>query len=560
MISKIIIKNKDICVSSNSSIRHALKIIQKNSERICFVINKDNSLNASLSDGDIRRGLISGKKLEDTISKVKYTKFKFLKVNSSADEAYNQFTKKINILPVLDRKKKFLGIIRKQDLVPFLDIKSKKILIVGLGYVGLTLSLVLADTGFKVIGYDKNKKVLKKISKKKSPFYEKGLERYLEENYKNNFEVSNKPVTSDVYIISVGTPLKNNNMPDLSSLKKSILEICPLLKSQDLIILRSTVPVGCTRNLVINLIEKKTKLKFGKDLFISFCPERTVEGQAIEELKRLPQIVGNYCKKSSELTQKIFSEYNSTVIDVDSLEAAELAKLIDNSYRDTIFAYSNQLSKLSEKLNLNLVDIIEKVNLGYQRNNIPKPSPGVGGPCLSKDSYILSSNFNDLKIGSENLILLSRKVNESMVHNLFLRIKKKLKLLKKNQNCKIFITGFAFKGFPETSDMRSSTTLDLLYLLKKNKFSNIWGHDYMVNSKDLKKFKIRTCSIDQGFKDADAVLIMNNHQNYADLNIYKLLKKINKPSLFLDSWQIFEPLEIEGISGVSYLSVGSNKC
>ena len=73
--------------------------------------------------------------------------------------------------------------------------------------------------------------------------------------------------------------------------------------------------------------------------------------------------------------------------------------------------------------------------------------------------------------------------------------------------------------------MRSSTTLDLLYLLKKNKFSNIWGHDYMVNSKDLKKFKIRTCSIDQGFKDADAVLIMNNHQNYADLNIYKLLKK-----------------------------------
>ena len=344
----------------------------------------------------------------------------------------------------------------------------------------------------------------------------------------------------------------------MSHLRKSILDICPYLKSQDLIILRSTVPVGCTRDLVVKLIEQKTKLKFGKDLFISFCPERTAEGQAIDELKRLPQIVGNYCKKSSELTKKIFSEYNSTVIEVENLEAAELAKLIDNSYRDTIFAYSNQLSKLSEKLNLNLVDIIEKVNLGYQRNNIPKPSPGVGGPCLSKDSYILSSNFNELKIGSENLILLSRKVNESMTYNLFSRIKRKLKLLKKNQDCKIFITGFAFKGSPETSDMRSSTTLDLLHLLKKNKFSNIWGHDYKVNSKDLKSLKIRTCSIDQGFKDADAVLIMNNHQNYANLNIYKLLKKINKPSLFLDSWQIFEPLEIESINGVSYLSVGNN--
>ena len=253
----------------------------------------------------------------------------------------------------------------------------------------------------------------------------------------------------------------------MSNLRKSILDICPHLKSQDLIILRSTVPVGCTRDLVVKLIEQKTKLKFGKDLFISFCPERTVEGQAIDELKRLPQIVGNYCKKSSELTKKIFSEYNSTVIEVENLEAAELAKLIDNSYRDTIFAYSNQLSKLSEKLNLNLVDIIEKVNLGYQRNNIPKPSPGVGGPCLSKDSYILSSNFNELKIGSEKLILLSRKVNESMIYNLFSRIKRKLKLLKKNKDCKIFITGFAFKGSPETSDMRSSTTLDLLHLLKK---------------------------------------------------------------------------------------------
>ena len=120
------------------------------------------------------------------------------------------------------------------------------------------------------------------------------------------------------------------------------------------------------------------------------------------------------------------------------------------------------------------------------------------------------------------------------------------------------MTGFAFKGFPETSDMRSSTTLDLLHLLKKNKYSNIWGHDYKVSSKHLKNLKIRTCSIDQGFKDADAVLIMNNHQNYEKLNIYKLLKKINKPILFLDSWQIFEPLEINSINGISYISVGKN--
>ena len=100
-------------------------------------------------------------------------------------------------------------------------------------------------------------------------------------------------------------------------------------------------------DLVVKLIEQKQNLNLGK-IYLFHLSERTAEGQAIDELKRLPQIVGNYCKKSSELTKKIFSEYNSTVIEVENLEAAELVKLIDNSYRDTIFAYSNQLSKLSE--------------------------------------------------------------------------------------------------------------------------------------------------------------------------------------------------------------------
>ena len=172
MISNIII-NKDICVLPNSSIKNALKVIQKNSERICFVINKNNTLIASISDGDIRRGLIAGKKLEDKINNIKNTKYKFLQIDLSPDEAYKKFPKNINLLPVIGKKRKFLGIIRKQDLVPYLDIKSKKILILGLGYVGLTLALVLAETGFKVVGYDKNKKLLNKISKKNHHFMKK---------------------------------------------------------------------------------------------------------------------------------------------------------------------------------------------------------------------------------------------------------------------------------------------------------------------------------------------------------------------------------------------------
>ncbi len=546
-----------LTIKENSQIKDAIKIIQLNSERICFVINKKDKLISSISDGDIRRGLLRGYKLNEKITKVQNKNFSFIQHGFSIDEAYKKFVGKVNILPVIDQNGTFKGIARKHEIIPFLDIKSKKILVIGLGYVGLTLSLVLSESGFEVVGYDKNNKLLELIRKKKAPFYEKGLERYLEENLNKNFSVSNKPILSDVYIITVGTPLSNNKKkPDLSILKKSILNICGLLKKQDLIILRSTVPVGCTRNFVASLIEKKTNLKFGKDIFLAFCPERTIEGQAIEELKKLPQIVGSYCKKSSELSKRIFSEYNYTVVEVSNLESAELSKLIDNSYRDTVFAYTNQLALLTEKLKLNLVEIVDKVNLGYQRNKIPKPSPGVGGPCLSKDSYILSDSFEKNFISKNNIIYQARVANENMINAIYKRISLILKKLKKSKSSKIFITGFAFKGNPETSDIRSSTTISLLNFFKKNKYSNIWGHDFKLDNKDIKKLGVKPCSIKNGFNKADAILIMNNNKKYEDLNITNLLKNTKKPILFYDSWQLFDPLELKNIKGVEYASVG----
>ena len=548
---------KKITISEQSSIKDAIKLIQANSERVCFVVNKRKVMLSSVSDGDVRRGLIKGYKLSDKVKKIQNKNFNFLQYGFSMEEAYRKFLGKINVLPVIDENGKFKGIARKHDVVPFLDIKSKKILVIGLGYVGLTLSLVLAESGFEVVGYDKNQKLLNTINKKKAPFYEKGLERYLEENLNNNFNVTNKPLISDVYIITVGTPLsKNKKQPDLTILKKSVLDICMLLKKNDLIILRSTVPVGCTRNFVAALIEKETKLKFGKDIFLSFCPERTIEGKAIEELKKLPQIVGSYCKKSSELSKRIFSEYNYTVVEVSNLESAELSKLIDNSFRDTVFAYSNQLALLTEKLNLNLVEIVDKVNLGYKRNKIPKPSPGVGGPCLSKDSYILSNSFEKNKIGKNNIIYNARLANERMIKEIFISLKKILKKLNKKKNSKIFITGFAFKGNPETSDIRMSTTVSLLDIFKKNKFNNIWGHDFKLEKNEIKKLGIKSCSLEKGFLNADAILIMNNNKKYEDLNILNLFKKAKKPLLFYDSWQLFDPLEIKNIKGITYASVG----
>ena len=189
---------KEIIIKQNSSIKEALKIISNNEERVCFVVDKNNKLIASLSDGDIRQGLLKDINTKDKISKVYNKNYVALQQGYNVEDAYKKFSKKLAVIPVINYEGKICDVIKKHHIVPFLDIKSKKILVVGLGYVGLTLSLVLAESGFNVIGYDKNKKLVDKIKNKKSPFYEKGIEKYLEDNVNKNLEIVNQPTPSDI--------------------------------------------------------------------------------------------------------------------------------------------------------------------------------------------------------------------------------------------------------------------------------------------------------------------------------------------------------------------------
>ena len=139
---------------------------------------------------------------------------------------------------------------------------------------------------------------------------------------------------------------------------------------------------------------------------------------------------------------------------MNDLESSEMCKLLDNTYRDTIFAYSNQMALLSEKIGLNLSQLIDKVNIGYERNKIPKPSPGVGGPCLTKDPYILNYNFKKAGLRAD-VSMSARKINELMVYSIVKKVKRFLKNTNKNiKTSKIFILGLSFKGNPETSDTR----------------------------------------------------------------------------------------------------------
>ena len=550
-------KFEHLCVSEKSTIVSSMQVIEKGKERLCLVINKKGTLIRVVSDGDIRRAIINGKNLTDSILDV-HNKDPLVVRDTNPEKAFEHLSKWVTVIPVVNIENKLIGISRLKE-GGINNIRQRSVAILGLGYVGLTLAVILAENGFNVTGFDKNKELVNKLKDKEIPFYEDGLENLVDAHVNNSLKPTYfaDEILADIYIITVGTPiLPDSKKPDTEYIKNAVKVIAYKLKLDDLVILRSTVPVGCTREIVIPILEQISGLKAGREFFVSYCPERTAEGRALTELRELPQIVGGVDHASRQLSIRFFNENTHTVIDVGSLESAEMCKLLDNTYRDAMFGYANQMATFAEKLGLNLKELVNKVNIGYDRNRIPLPSPGVGGPCLSKDPYILIDNF--AKVGLEcEVTSAARKINESAPKNIFDRCHVVLKSVGKNLlKEKIFIVGFAFKGNPVTSDLRDSTTLWFLDYLRKQKAENIWGYDPVVSQNDLENVGVKPCNIEDGFKSSSIVFIMNNHSSYTNLNINSLLETMNKPALFYDGWNMFSHQDVESISGIHYLAVG----
>ena len=414
----------------------------------------------------------------------------------------------------------------------------QKVCIVGVGYVGLTLGVILADKGFQVTGFDTNKEIVGQLKQGKSHFFEKGLTAMLKKHVGKNFHVTSEIPDEkfDAFVISVGTPFDTKGeKPIVDYLINGTKQVINMLTDDALVIIRSTVPLGGTRSIVKPLLDET-----GKRYSLAFCPERTAEGAALRELVELPQIIGGLDNKSVEKAFSLFRKITPTIVEVESLEAAEMVKLINNSFRDLNFAFANEIALICEKLKLNPFKTIAAANLGYPRSNVPKPGL-TGGTCLKKDPYILSDfamrNGYDVK-----LISAGRKLNEYIPHHIANIVKEHLKNSDKTPaERKIFITGFAFKGNPENDDVRDSLTLDLVEKLKSFDFKNISGHDFVVNDNQLKELNVKPCSIEEGFNQADCVIIANNHKSYSNLDIENLVLKMNKKSLVIDCWHNFDP-------------------
>ena len=429
--------------------------------------------------------------------------------------------------------------------------------VLGLGYVGLTLTITLRECGVPVYGVDVNHSVVSGINTAHPHFYERGLESLLRKHHKQGFlcfRAIPDDANIDTYIIAVGTAVRHKQ-PDFTELKSTSIGIGKRLKEGDVVILRSTVPVGSTREFVVHILEEESGLTAGEDFFVAFAPERTVEGDALRELRELPQIIGGIDEQSVARAAEIFNLFSPKIVAVDSLEEAEMIKLLNNSYRDFSFAFANEFSLACDVFNLDASKIIHTANHEYPRDRIPLPSPGVGGYCLTKDPHIL--HWSAQRKGyNMKLPRLARAINERMPQYVHTQVVKFFKTHHQATTAKhISILGFAFKGNPPTSDVRFSPTLDVLKLLKEIPKVQLYGHDFVVSSDVIASHGVQPIVKERDiFKDKHAVIIMNNHPKYKKLLLQHHL--MEKPALIFDTWSLFPKEKILGTKGLHYSNLG----
>ncbi|MBE3138223.1 MAG: nucleotide sugar dehydrogenase [Actinobacteria bacterium] len=409
--------------------------------------------------------------------------------------------------------------------------------LIGLGYIGLTLAVVLSEQGHSVLGLEVNEEIIDKLKNFKSHVREPGIEEQLKNLVGKNFLVTNNPLEakkySDAFIFCLPTPL-NNGIPDLTYFVRAINSVLPFAKKNTLFIVRSTVPVGTTRTLLIPLI-KSHKIFSNIQPKVAVCPERTAEGKAILELQTLPQLVGIESNDILDSLKELFS-FVPEIITISSLEAAEASKLFCNVYRDVQFALANEFARLAEEWGFNIYDAIKAINKNYPRANVALPGLGVGGPCLSKDTYLMASAA---KLNNPILSLTARKLNEELVKSELLRV---MGLIKGK---KALVCGLAFKGEPETNDTRNSPGVEVVKFLLNNNFI-VYGFDPAVSENNLSKLGVIPALISEVIGEVDLVVISNNNKFFRTEEFRNTLLRTQKECITLDGWNMITDLK-EGL-------------
>ena len=378
--------------------------------------------------------------------------------------------------------------------------------VIGQGYVGLPLSLAAAESGFKIIGVDVNQNIVKQLNSGLTKLEDVNLLR-LKEFLKNGSYTATTEFSvvseSSIILICVPTPLQDNHKPDLSHLISAVKSVGKYLSKGSLVIIESTVAPGTTRDLLVPLLEKESNLNVN-DFLVAFSPERIDPQNKTWNVKNTPKLVSGLTKEASVKAIEFYSKFIDKIIECDSIEVAEMAKLLENSFRLVNISFINEISIICQKLGVDVTDVINAAATKPYGFMPFYPSIGVGGHCIPVDPIYLSDKAREIGAPTR-FIDLADQINKEMPEYFVTRAEEKFGAL---TGKKVLVIGVSYK--PNVADVRE-TPVEALILGLKDVGAKVTWHDDLV--KEWNGDKSVALS-----SDFDLAILATPH-DYLDLSI-----------------------------------------
>lgn len=396
----------------------------------------------------------------------------------------------------------------------------KKISVSGLGYIGLPTATMFANAGVDVVGLDVNQYAIDTINEGKIHIVEPGLE-----------EIVNKVVTSgrlkaslhaeqaDAFLIAVPTPFKGEDYtPDLTYIEAAVKTIAPVLQKGNIVILESTSPVGATEQMVEWLATLRPDLTFPKvvndtniDIHIAYCPERVLPGHVIRELVENNRIIGGITPACTELAKEVYRIFVQGELLETNARTAEMTKLTENAFRDVNIAFANELSLISDRLNIDVWELIELAN-HHPRVNILRPGAGVGGHCIAVDPWFIVNKTPDLA----KMVRSAREVNDYKPKWVIEQIEREVANLGDlERKPKVALLGLAFK--PDIDDLRESPAVEIAKEFGLKNEVELLLVEPNINTLPSEIQNGRLVSLDEALKQSDVQAVLVKHSEFIQL-------------------------------------------
>jgi len=401
-----------------------------------------------------------------------------------------------------------------------------EVVTIGLGYIGLPTSALIASQGTHVLGVDINQDVVDIINQGKIHIVEPDLDEIVSKAVLNGFlKASVKPSSADVYLIVVPTPFKGNHEPDISFVEAATRGIIPLLKKGDLYIIESTSPIGTTDKMQKLIFESRPELDGA--IHIAYCPERVLPGNVMHELVENDRVIGGVDDISTKKAMSFYRKYVKGELHGTNARTAEMCKLVENSSRDVQIAFANELSLICDKADINVWELINLANK-HPRVNILQPGCGVGGHCIAVDPYFIVSDYPM----ESKIIGTAREVNNYKSFWCAEKIQnEKLKFeLKHGRKPITALMGLAFK--PNIDDLRESPAKYIAQKVLQN--SNNEEH-YIVEPNIESHSVYKLTDYKESIDKADIIVFLVAHKEFMELKINGTKKVIDFCGIFTDN-------------------------